>query len=245
VIRLRKIIKRYGTNQVLRGVDLDIKDGEFVSIMGASGSGKSTLLNVIGALDTDWEGEASVAGSDLRKLSDRAVSSFRNTTIGFVFQSFHLLPHFTCGQNVALPAYFVRRKEPTAAGASTPGPALNRNMSEADIGKKVAECLERVGLLHKRDELPLHLSGGERQRIAIARALFNSPRIMLCDEPTGALDSKTGAQIMSLFEQLNRATGVTLIIVTHSPEVSALADRVITIVDGVIASDTMNRPAPA
>ena len=220
MITLRNIQKRYGPNIVLRGVDLDIADGEFVSIMGASGSGKSTLLNVIGALDSQYEGTATVAGHDLQKLSDRAISAFRNTTIGFVFQSFHLLPHLTCGQNVALPAYF------------------NRAMTEQDIARQVDVCLEHVGLSHKKGEFPLHLSGGERQRIAIARALFNSSKIMLCDEPTGALDSKTGAQIMDLFGSLNRKTGVTLIIVTHAPEVSALADRVIHIVDGVIASDT-------
>jgi putative ABC transport system ATP-binding protein len=219
MIVLEKIVKRYGQNLVLRGVDAHIKAGEFVSIMGASGSGKSTMLNIIGALDTDYEGDARVAGRDLRALPDREVSAFRNTTIGFVFQSFHLLPHLSCGQNVAMPAYF------------------NRSLTEKDIAKRVAECLERVGLSHKRDEFPLHLSGGERQRIAIARALFNTPKIMLCDEPTGALDSKTGAQIMKLFEDLNRDTGVTLVIVTHALEVSELADRIIHVVDGQIAQD--------
>jgi len=133
-----------------------------------------------------------------------------------VFQSFHLLNHLTCGQNVSLPAYF------------------NPLLSEQEISQRVSNSLELVGLPHKRPEFPLHLSGGERQRIAIARALFNHPRIILCDEPTGALDSKTGVQIIELFESLNRDTGVTVILVTHSPEVSARADRVIHIEDGLI-----------
>ncbi len=216
MIELRQIHKRYGNTQVLRGVDLTIEDGEFLSIIGASGSGKSTLLNVIGALDRDFDGEANVAGHDLVKLTDREISTFRNQTIGFVFQSFHLLNHLTCGQNVSLPAYF------------------NARLSEEVIDARVKTSLERVGLLHKRTEFPLHLSGGERQRIAIARALFNEPRIILCDEPTGALDSKTGLQILDLFETLNRTTGVTLIIVTHDGGVSKRADRVVKIEDGHI-----------
>ena len=217
MIELTEIRKAYGKNVVLRDVSLTIADGEFISIMGASGSGKSTLLNVIGALDRQFEGTAVVADRKLRGLRDAEVSAFRNTTIGFVFQSFHLLPHLTCGQNVAMPAYF------------------NRCMTEQEIDQQVEVSLEQVGLLHKRRETPLHLSGGERQRIAIARALFNKPKIMLCDEPTGALDTKTGAQIMDLFEALNRETGVTLIVVTHEPAVSKRADRVICIVDGRIA----------
>jgi len=220
MIELQDIKKSYGPNPVLRGVSLTIKDGEFISIMGASGSGKSTLLNVIGALDSAYEGTASVAEHDLRGLTDPEISSFRNTTIGFVFQSFHLLPHLTCGANVALPAYF------------------NQNMSEAEIDDQVKMSLEQVGLLHKRREFPLHLSGGERQRIAIARALFNKPKLILCDEPTGALDSKTGNQIMDLFEALNRDTGVTLVVVTHEASVSKRADRVIRIEDGLVVNVT-------
>ena len=216
MIALSRIKKSYGTNPVLRGVSLSIEDGEFISIIGASGSGKSTLLNVIGGLDRDFEGHAHVAGHDLQRLGDHEISGFRNTTIGFVFQSFHLLNHLNCGQNVALPAYF------------------NRRMTESQIDDRINTSLDKVGLLHKRLEFPLHLSGGERQRIAIARALFNQPKIILCDEPTGALDTKTGAQILSLFEELNRETKVTLIIVTHAPEVSERADRVIKIEDGHI-----------
>ena len=218
MIDLRNIKKSYGNTPVLRGVSLKIDDGEFLSIIGASGSGKSTLLNVIGALDRSFEGEAEVAGRNIMKLKDNDVSRFRNQTIGFVFQSFHLLNHLTCGQNVALPAYF------------------NTAMTEKQIDDRVGVSLEMVGLLHKRRERPLHLSGGERQRIAIARALFNKPKIMLCDEPTGALDTKTGDQILELFETLNRETGVTLIVVTHDHDVSKRADRIIKIEDGHIVS---------
>ncbi|HIA04658.1 MAG TPA: ABC transporter ATP-binding protein [Myxococcales bacterium] len=216
MIKLTNIEKSYQTNLVLRGVSLNIEAGEFISIMGVSGSGKSTLLNVIGALDRRFEGEAWVAGQELKKLGDREISNFRNITIGFVFQSFHLLPHLTCAQNVALPAYF------------------NSRLSETEIGGRVETSLEQVGLVHKRSEFPLHLSGGERQRIAIARALFNAPKVILCDEPTGALDSKTGHQIMELFQSLNRETGVTLIVVTHESSVSELADRIIRIEDGKV-----------
>ena len=214
MIELTDIRKSYGKNPVLRGVSLRIDKGEFISIVGASGSGKSTLLNIIGALDRSFLGTAVVAGQPIRKMRDREISEFRNTTIGFVFQTFHLLNHLTCGQNVGLPAYF------------------NSTMTEQEIGEQVQKSLDKVGLLHKQSEFPLHLSGGERQRIAIARALFNRPKIILCDEPTGALDTRTGSQIMGLFENLNRETGVTLIVVTHDPEVSERADRVIRVQDG-------------
>lgn len=228
MIRMTDIKKSYDkTNLVLRGVSLEVADGELLSIIGASGSGKSTLLNVIGGLDRTYDGTAEVLGKNLRKLNDRQISEYRNQSVGFIFQSFHLLNHLTCGQNVALPAYF------------------NRKLTEQDIDQRIDKSLDRVGLLHKRGQFPLHLSGGERQRIAIARALFNEPAIILCDEPTGALDSKTGEQILTLFENLNRDTGVTMIIVTHSKSISRRANRVIEIVDGLISSDAPSQAGDA
>ena len=222
MIQLSNLVKTYPSQpnvQVLKGVSLRIGDGELVSIMGTSGSGKSTLLNVIGGLDRHFEGTAIVADRDLKKLSDPDMSHFRNQTIGFVFQTFNLLPHLNCSENVRLPAYFMREVR---------GEALE---------KRTDEALDAVGLLHKRVARPLELSGGERQRIAIARALFNKPKILLCDEPTGALDTKTGDKILALFEALNRERGQTVILVTHEPRVSERADRIVRIEDGNIVSD--------
>jgi ABC-type lipoprotein export system ATPase subunit len=216
MIELDNVRKSYGSQEVLRGITFRINAGEFISIMGMSGSGKTTLLNIIGGLDRDYQGSALVDGREIRGLEDKTLSMFRNRTIGYIFQGFHLLPHLTCAQNVSLPAYF------------------NQALNEEEIAAKVKNNLELVGLLHKHDELPPHLSGGERQRIAIARALFNSPKIILCDEPTGALDSQTGSQIIGLFEDLNRDMGVTMILVTHSESVSAHASRTVHIEDGYV-----------
>jgi len=216
MIALSDIQKTYDSQPVLRGVSLTVDSGEFLAIMGASGSGKTTLLNIIGGLDRSYQGSALVDGVEIRLMDDQTLSRFRNQSIGYVFQSFHLLPHITCGQNVALPAYF------------------NQALNEQQIAARVQENLNLVGLAHKKDELPLRLSGGERQRVAIARALFNRPKIILCDEPTGALDTKTGAQIIQLFEDLNASMGVTVILVTHSAAVSAHTQRVIRIEDGVV-----------
>ena len=216
MITLSDIRKTYDSHPVLRRVSLRVDTGEFLSIMGASGSGKTTLLNIVGGLDRSYEGSALVDDVEIRRMDDRTLSNFRNQSIGYVFQSFHLLPHLTCGQNVALPAYF------------------NQQLNEEQIASRVHKNLSLVGLSHKTDELPLRLSGGERQRVAIARALFNQPKIILCDEPTGALDTKTGAQIIALFEELNEAMGVTVILVTHSEAVSAHTQRVIRIEDGVV-----------
>jgi ABC-type lipoprotein export system ATPase subunit len=216
MIELDNVRKSYEGQEVLRGITFRVNAGEFISIMGMSGSGKTTLLNIIGGLDRDYQGSALVDGREIRGLEDKTLSMFRNQTIGYIFQGFHLLPHLTCAQNVSLPAYF------------------NQALNEEQIATKVKINLELVGLLHKHDELPPHLSGGERQRIAIARALFNSPKIILCDEPTGALDSQTGSQIIRLFENLNRDTGVTMILVTHSESVSAHASRTVLIEDGYV-----------
>jgi putative ABC transport system ATP-binding protein len=220
VIHLSELHKRYrdegGENHVLRGVSLDIAEGEFVALMGTSGSGKSTLLNVIGALDQDYDGVVKVDGSVLRGLDDTTLSRFRNRTVSFVFQQFHLLPHLPVLDNVLVPSWF--------AGPGDEAARRTRGMT----------LLERVGLASMAVKRPGHLSGGEKQRVAIARALFNKPKILLADEPTGALDTASGQRVMALFASLNREAGVTVVIVTHDPEVAAQCDRIIRIRDGRI-----------
>lgn len=222
MIRIRGMHKSYSTGKVvtdvLRGVDLDIEDGEFISIIGPSGSGKSTLLHAVGGLDSDYKGSIEVEGKDLAKLSDAELSVYRNETVGFVFQSFYLLPHLTCLENIALPAMFKRGGELDEAGAKARAMAV----------------LEEVDLVGKADALPTMLSGGQRQRIAIARALFNKPKIMLCDEPTGNLDSKTGAAILALFRTLNEKDGITVLVVTHDPGIAASTARKILVADGAL-----------
>lgn len=221
MIRVRGMEKSYRTgklvNKVLHGVDLDIDAGEFVAIIGPSGSGKSTLLHALGGLDRDFTGSVEVDGRDLHKLSDVQLSDYRNRHVGFVFQAFNLLQHLSCRENVALPAQFAR-------GDDLPSPEA--------AAKRAAEMLERVGLEDKIDALPSTLSGGQKQRVAIARALFSRPRLMLCDEPTGNLDSKTGSHILGLFRDLNKEDGITLLIVTHDPRISEIAPRTIRVEDG-------------
>jgi putative ABC transport system ATP-binding protein len=204
--------------RVLHGLDLEVGQGEFVAVIGPSGCGKSTLLHILGGLDVHYAGEVSVGGTPLRSLGDRALAKFRNEHVGFVFQSFHLIPNLSALDNVLLPAFF---------GAGRPGPASQR---------RAQEVLERVGLGDKRDREPLRLSGGERQRVAIARALFNRPRVLLCDEPTGNLDAATGREIISLFRSLNDE-GLTVLAVTHEERVSAAARRVLRLRDGKLVPE--------
>jgi putative ABC transport system ATP-binding protein len=222
VISLRDLSKDYQEGgrrvPVLSGVNLEVEAGEHLAIVGRSGSGKTTLLNLLGALDRDYEGHLVVDGQELKRLDDRHLAAFRNSTVGFVYQSFHLLPHLSAAQNVALPAFFERAAERGAPSQR----------------ERALECLERVGLRGQEDRFPLHLSGGERQRVAIARALFQRPRIILCDEPTGSLDEGNGGLILDLFEELNSELGVTLIVVTHDAKIAARAGRVVTVEGGTL-----------
>lgn len=225
MIRARGIRKSYrlagaraGELQVLRGVDFDVADGEFAAVVGRSGSGKSTLLALLGGLDSDFSGELAVAGKELRSLSDAELSAYRNATVGFVFQAFHLLDHLSCEDNVALPALFRRGgKESTEARLT-----------------RARELMESVGIADKIGARPGTLSGGQKQRLAIARALYHRPQLLICDEPTGNLDSASAAAIIALFRRLRDESGVTLMIVTHDPTIAAVADRVIEIRDGVV-----------
>ncbi len=221
MIRLRGVRKNYITNkvvnEVLKGVDLDIEEGEFVAIVGRSGSGKTTLLNIVGALDSHYEGTVEVDGRRLDTLNDTQISDYRNRNIGFIFQGFHLLEHLTCIENITLPAMFSRGKN-----------ALDTEQAMARAKSVLAE----VELSEKADALPNTLSGGQKQRIAIARALFNQPRLMICDEPTGNLDTTTAHAILELFRKLNRDQGITLVIVTHDEMISDACERVVHIEDG-------------
>jgi len=221
VIRLENVRKRYpgAETDALRGIDLVIEAHDFVSLVGRSGSGKTTLLNVIGGLDCDFEGEVRVADCDLRTFGDAEISSFRNRTVGFVFQAYHLLDHLTCRENVALAALFTR-------GGS------HRDASR--IQSRADELLDAVGLHGAGARRPSMLSGGERQRIAIARALFNRPQILLCDEPTGNLDTETGREVVDLLSLLHREQEVTIIAATHDEGIAAAGIRVLHMRDGLL-----------
>ena len=223
MIRVRGVRKRYTTNkvvnEVLKGVDLDIDSGEFVAIVGRSGSGKTTLLNIVGALDSDYEGSVSVDGKELRSLDDVQISQYRNQNIGFIFQSFYLLDHMTCVENVALPAMFAR-------GADV--------LDHAAALARAREVMAEVELADKCDARPNTLSGGQKQRVAIARALFNKPKLMICDEPTGNLDTNTAHAILDLFRKLNEEQDITLVIVTHDDMISKACKRVVHIDSGRI-----------
>jgi len=230
VIALSGIHKTYRTgevaNHVLRGVDLDVAAGELVALMGTSGSGKTTLLNIIGALDQAYDGRCVIAGEDTRRLSDKALSRFRNRTVAYIFQQFHLLPHLPVIDNVMMPSWFDPRRD------------------ASDLRQKAIEELAKVGLGHKVDARPNRLSGGEKQRVAIARALFNQPKLLLCDEPTGSLDSETGGAVMDLIERLNEDEGLTVLVVTHEREIAARCRRVVRIADGLVVGDETRAVAP-
>ncbi len=219
MIKLENINKTYYNGaalHVLKGLNLHINQGEFVAIMGASGSGKSTLLNIVGILDDYDTGTYHLNGKLIRELSEKESAVYRNQTIGFVFQSFNLISFKTALENVALPLYYqgVRRKKRNATAM---------------------RYLERMGLAGWEDHLPSELSGGQKQRIAMARALVTNPRIILADEPTGALDSQTSVEVMHLLQEVNRE-GITVVMVTHNPEMAGMSQKIIHIRDGIIGS---------
>jgi putative ABC transport system ATP-binding protein len=207
--------------QVLRDISVTIQEGEFVSIMAPSGMGKSTLLNILGCLDKSTEGTYVLDGVPVHDMDDDELSRIRNEKIGFVFQSFHLLPRMTAWENVTLPLVYSD---------------TNSNMKA-----RAVQVLESMGLADRVDHLPRELSGGQQQRVAIARALINNPRIILADEPTGNLDSSSGEEVVRIFRQLH-AGGVTLVVVTHDMDVALQADRIIQMKDGRIASDVARAP---
>ena len=220
VIKLLNLCKNYQVGDmevpILKNINLAVKKGEFVAIMGPSGSGKSTLMNMIGCLDRPTCGQVLVMGKDINELSDPELARLRGSEIGFVFQNFNLVPRLSAVQNVELPTY------------ANSKPGVNGN-------KRAKELLETVGLSDRMNYKPSELSGGQQQRIAIARALINDPSLILADEPTGNLDSKTGDEIMSIFSDLH-AKGRTIIMITHSPELAKSADRVVYLKDGVIGA---------
>lgn len=218
MIHLEGIHKTYAGAQplhVLKGIDLDIAEGELVSIMGASGSGKSTLLNILGILDDYDEGDYYLAGTLIKNLSETRAAEYRNRMIGFIFQSFNLIGFKTAVENVELPLFY-------------------QGVGRRRRHEMAMEELEKMGLTDWAGHYPNRMSGGQRQRVAIARALVTRPKIILADEPTGALDSKTGVEVMELLKRLNREEHITMIIVTHDPSVAAQTNRIIRIKDGVI-----------
>ena len=215
MIKLTGIHKSFGQLEVLKGIDLHIKEGEFVSIVGASGAGKTTLLQIIGTLDTDNKGEVVINGVNIKKLSDKELSAFRNKQLGFVFQFHQLLPEFTALENVCIPGYIARR-------------------NNKEVEEKAKELLTKLGLQDRFHHKPNELSGGEKQRVAVARALINDPKLILADEPSGSLDSGNKKELHSLLRKLCNEYGLTILLVTHDNELAETSDRIIEMKDGVI-----------
>lgn len=231
IVDLTGITRVYDTGSIkveaLRGIDLTIEHGEFVSIMGASGSGKSTLMNILGCLDRPTQGKYLLDGNDVSQFSKNHLARLRNQTLGFVFQAFHLLPRTSALENVELPLLY-REDE----------------LSWKEIRRRSIEALESVGLGDRLDHTPNELSGGQKQRVAIARALVTEPVILLADEPTGNLDSRTSLEIIKTMQRLN-GEGLTILMVTHEPDIAQFSRRIVTLRDGLIRSDQMNEPRNA
>lgn len=224
LISMRNIIKRYYIGmpnelQILNDISLDVHEGEFISIVGSSGSGKSTLMNIIGALDRPTEGTYHLNGTDIDTLDDRELSRIRNAEIGFVFQTFNLIARTNALKNVEMPLLYAK-------------------IPQKERTRRAMELLELVGMSDRYTHEPNELSGGQKQRVAIARAIANEPSIILADEPTGALDTKTGRMVMDLFHKLHKEEGKTIVLITHSNELAQETERIVTISDGAIISDT-------
>ena len=226
VVEMTNVAKTFGEGssivRALDGVDVTIDEGEFVAIVGPSGSGKSTMMNLIGCLDRPTSGKVKIAGKDLTKLNDRKLTELRNFAIGFVFQSFFLLPKTDALDNVATPLFY-------------------RGIAAREARKKAMEMLTKLGMQDRSTHQSTELSGGQQQRVAIARALVTEPSLILADEPTGALDSNTGKQVMDLFQELNRE-GKTIVLITHDLDIAQKAKRRITLKDGKVISDDRVKP---
>ncbi|MBF0459529.1 MAG: ABC transporter ATP-binding protein [Nitrospirae bacterium] len=224
MIELRDIQKTYHLGEVdvpvLMGVSLSVSKGEFMALMGASGSGKSTLMNIVGCLDHPTSGEYWLDGGEISRLNAAEQARLRNRMVGFVFQTFNLLPRTSALENVMMPLNYARD-----------------NLTEHQKRERAVALLERVGLADRIDHLPSQLSGGQQQRVAIARSLINHPQVLLADEPTGNLDSRTSEEILQMFQQLNSTDGITIILVTHDPGIAQHAGRTVYIKDGLIAKN--------
>ncbi len=222
VIEVQNLVKNYhtaaGELEVLKNLSLSVEEGEFVALMGPSGSGKSTFMNILGCLDTVTSGRYILNGVDVADMNKDGLSKLRNEVIGFVFQGFNLLPRITLAENVALPLVYAN---------------VDKKMRE----EKALSMLKAVGLENFADRRPSQISGGQQQRVAIARALVNSPKLILADEPTGNLDTKTSFEIMDIFDSLNKKNGITVVLVTHEPDIAEFASRQIHFRDGIVESD--------
>ena len=218
MIEAKGIYKSFGNVDVIKGIDLHIDKGEIVTIMGASGAGKSTLLQIIGTLEKADKGEVSINGQNISRLGQKALATFRNKNIGFVFQFHHLLPEFTAIENICIPAYIA-------------------GVSKKEANEKAMQLLDYLKLTERANHKSSMLSGGEQQRVAVARALINNPAVILADEPSGNLDSLNAKELHELFFKLREQTGQTFVIVTHNPDLAKMADRTLTIKDGIIESN--------